>query len=108
MHAQQWKLSNQQTLLWADDTIKPPSKPTIVYAPCTFSPASTWIRIPVILVFFASMMNAATVSSRKVSCFSTAAFFRAARLSAGYLLPYWSISRCHELGWHDGIIISAG
>lgn len=57
------------------------------HAPCTFNPASTWIRIPVILLFLANMTKAATVSSRYVSCLSTAASLSALILSSLYLLP---------------------
>jgi hypothetical protein len=63
------------------------------HAPCTFSPASTWIRIPVILVFCASITNASTQSCRYTSCFSTAAFLICWIRSAEYLLPYQHISR---------------
>jgi hypothetical protein len=57
------------------------------HAPCTFNPASTWIRIPVILVFFASMMNASTQSSRNTSCLSAAASLIDWMRSAGYFRP---------------------
>jgi hypothetical protein len=57
------------------------------HAPCTFNPASTWIRMPVILVFFANMMNASTQSSRNTSCLSAAASLMDWMRSAGYFRP---------------------
>lgn len=59
-----------------------------LYVPCTFNPASTWILAPVILVFFASMMNASAQSCRSVSCFSAAADLDASIFSSEYFLPY--------------------
>jgi hypothetical protein len=63
------------------------------HALCTVSPASTWIRIPVILVFCASITNASAQSCKYVSCFSTAASLICWMRSGEYLLPYHHTGR---------------
>ena len=56
-------------------------------APCMLSPASTCIRIPVMLVFFANITNAATQSSMNTSCFRAAADLSDLMRSSEYLSP---------------------
>ena len=68
---------------------------TQLYAPCTLNPESTWMRIPVILVFLARYTNAFAQSSSSVSCLSTAISFAAWMRSSEYFLPWQTVSRYH-------------
>lgn len=65
--------------------------------PCTLSPASTWILAPVILVFFANMMNASAQSWRSVSCLSAAVSFAHWIFSSEYFLPCTRALDCSRI-----------
>lgn len=62
------------------------------HAPCMLNPASTWIRMPVMLEFFASIIYAATQSSNKVSRLSTAPSLSFTSRSGEYLSPWGIVS----------------